>query len=126
MATVEPPVTVGQTVAPPPSRGSQISMGVLSMVFFIGSEVMLFGSLFTAYFFTRFNIADQWPPLNAEGQPFELPKVITAVNTAILVSSSFTMGADITLVSMMPSSIRAVLKAPSPPAPGETRPGVGA
>jgi cytochrome c oxidase subunit 3 len=61
------------------------------MVFFIGSEVMLFGSLFTAYFFVRFNISDQWPPLNAEGEPFELPKVITAVNTAILVSSSFTI-----------------------------------
>jgi cytochrome c oxidase subunit 3 len=91
MATAEPPVTAGQTVAPPPSRGSQISMGVLSMVFFIGSEVMLFGSLFTAYFFVRFNISDQWPPLNAEGEPFELPKVITAVNTAILVSSSFTI-----------------------------------
>jgi cytochrome c oxidase subunit 3 len=91
MATAEPPVTAAQTVAPPPSRGSQISMGVLSMVFFIGSEVMLFGSLFTAYFFVRFNISHQWPPLNADGEPFELPKTITAVNTAILVSSSFTI-----------------------------------
>ena len=91
MATAEPPVTAPQTVAPPPSRGSQISSGVLCMVFFIGSEVMLFGSLFTAYFFVRFNISDQWPPLNSEGEPFELPKVITAVNTAILVSSSFTV-----------------------------------
>ena len=91
MATTEPPVTVGQTVVPPPSRGSQISRGVLSMIFFIGSEVMLFGSFFTAYFFVRFNIADQWPPVNAEGQPFELPKLITGVNTAILVSSSFTI-----------------------------------
>ena len=91
MATVEPEVTVSQTVAPPPSRGSQMSMGVLSMVFFIGSEVMLFGSLFTAYFFVRFNVSDTWPPLNAQGEPFELPKVITGVNTAILVSSSFTV-----------------------------------
>ncbi len=91
MSTAEPAVTVGQTVAPPPSRGSQISAGVLSMVFFIGSEVMLFGSFFTAYFFVRFNIGDTWPPVNAEGEQFELPKVITAVNTAILVSSSFTI-----------------------------------
>ena len=36
------------------------------MVFFIGSEVMLFGSFFTAYFFVRFNIADQWPPAEPE------------------------------------------------------------
>ena len=51
---------------------------------------MLFASFFTAYFFVRFNVADQWPPLNDEGEPFELPVVITGVNTAILVSSSFT------------------------------------
>lgn len=61
------------------------------MMFFIGSEVMLFGSLFAAYFFVRFNVADQWPPLNDAGEPFELPKVITGVNTAILVFSSFTL-----------------------------------
>ena len=61
------------------------------MVFFIGSEVMLFGSFFTAYFFVRYNVADTWPPLNQDGEPFELPKVITAVNTAILVASSFTL-----------------------------------
>jgi len=80
------------TAPPPvPSRGSQISMGMLAMIFFIGSEVMLFGSLFTAYFFVRFNVSEQWPPLNAEGEPFELPVVITGVNTLILVSSSFTI-----------------------------------
>ena len=33
------------------------------MVFFIGSEVMLFASFFTtAYFFVRFNVADRWRP----------------------------------------------------------------
>ena len=47
------------------------------MVFFIGSEVMLFGAFFTAYFFIRYNVADTWPPLNQDGEPFELPKVIT-------------------------------------------------
>jgi cytochrome c oxidase subunit 3 len=76
---------------PPPSRGSQIRPGLLSMVFFIGSEVMLFASFFTAYFFVRFNIADSWPPLNDAGEPFELPVGITGLNTAILVSSSFTV-----------------------------------
>lgn len=92
MATAESAVHAGPSSAtPPPSRGGQLSMGLLSMVFFIGSEVMLFGSLFAAYFFVRFNVADQWPPLNAEGEPFELPKIITGVNTAILVFSSFTV-----------------------------------
>jgi cytochrome c oxidase subunit 3 len=52
---------------------------------------MLFGSLFAAYFFVRFNVADQWPTLNEAGEQFELPKVITGVNTAILVASSFTL-----------------------------------
>jgi cytochrome c oxidase subunit 3 len=91
VATADPHAGPPQSAAPPPSRGGQLSSGLLAMVFFIGSEVMLFGSLFTAYFFVRFNVADQWPPLNAEGEPFELPKVITGVNTAILVSSSFTV-----------------------------------
>jgi cytochrome c oxidase subunit III len=79
------------TLTPSVSRGSQLRMGMLAMIFFIGSEVMLFGSLFTAYFFVRFNVADQWPPLDSEGHPFHLPVEITAVNTAILVCSSFTI-----------------------------------
>ncbi|MGD9696466.1 MAG: heme-copper oxidase subunit III [Thermoleophilia bacterium] len=77
--------------SPQESRGSQINMVILSMYFFIGSEIMLFGSLFAAYFFVRFNVADQWPPLNQDGEPFELPKIITGVNTAVLVASSFTV-----------------------------------
>ena len=93
MATVEHGhgVESASQVTPPPSRGSQINPGILTMVFFIGSEVMLFGAFFTAYFFTRYNVADQWPPLNQDGEPFELPKLITGVNTAILVASSFTL-----------------------------------
>src|SRR5680860_303397 len=91
MATAEPTLSAPAQATPPVSPGSQISMGMLAMMFFIGSEVMLFGSLFAAYFFVRFNVADQWPPLNEAGDPFELPKVITGVNTAILVASSFTL-----------------------------------
>ena len=91
MATVDPTLTAPAQASPPPSRPNTISMGMLSMMFFIGSEVMLFGSLFAAYFFVRFNVADQWPPLNEAGEPFELPKLITGVNTAILVASSFTI-----------------------------------
>ena len=91
MATAEPTLSVPAQATPPVSRGSQISMGMLAMMLFIGSEVMLFGSLFAAYFFVRFNVADQWPTLNEAGEQFELPKVITGVNTAILVASSFTL-----------------------------------
>jgi cytochrome c oxidase subunit 3 len=91
VATAEPDITIAPQATPPPSRGSQIRPGLLSMVFFIGSEVMLFGSFFTAYFFVRFNVADAWPPLNDAGEPFELPVGITGLNTAILVSSSFTI-----------------------------------
>jgi cytochrome c oxidase subunit 3 len=91
MATADPHASSLTTATPPPSRGAQISMGQLAMVFFIGSEIMLFASLFTAYFFVRFNVAGEWPPLNASGEPFELPKGITGVNTAILVFSSFTL-----------------------------------
>src|SRR6266540_1619296 len=54
------------------------------MLLFIASEVMLFGSFFTAYFFIRVVNGYAWPP---EG--FELPKFVAGVNTAILITSSF-------------------------------------
>jgi cytochrome c oxidase subunit III len=57
----------------------------LGMVMFIGSEIMLFGSFFTAYFYARFS-APEWP-LGG----FEIPAQATALNTAILIVSSFTM-----------------------------------
>src|SRR5690606_6145541 len=56
------------------------------MLLFICSEVMLFGAFFTAYFFIRVVSGAEWP---AEGT--ELPVAVAGVNTAILVSSSFTM-----------------------------------
>ena len=48
---------------------------------------MLFGAFFASYFFLRV-VANEgpWPP-----EPFELPVAVAGVNTAILVSSSFTM-----------------------------------
>ena len=57
----------------------------LGMVMFIGSEIMLFGSFFTAYFYIRFSHTQY--PLGG----FEIPKASTGINTAILVASSFTM-----------------------------------
>jgi cytochrome c oxidase subunit III len=94
VATTEPtkPLEVDlASISPPAGRLGQMSQGMLSMLLFIGSEVMLFASLFAAYFFVRYNIADRWPPLDAQGEPFELPKLLTGVNTAILVASSFTI-----------------------------------
>ena len=69
---------------------SRMNIGTLGMTIFIGSEIMLFASFFTAYFIARSN-AVQWPPIFEGTESFELPKVITAVNTSILVFSSFTV-----------------------------------
>ena len=47
------------------------------MLLFIASEIMLFGSFFTAYFFVRV-VADapEWPPVG-----FHLPVFVAGVNT---------------------------------------------
>jgi cytochrome c oxidase subunit III len=71
---------------PEANRSSRVEPAVLGMLLFIASEVMLFGSFFTAYFFVRVNGEAQWPL-----EPFELPKFVAGVNTAILVTSSFTI-----------------------------------
>jgi cytochrome c oxidase subunit 3 len=72
---------------PEAHASSRIDRQTLGILLFIVSEVMLFGSFFAAYFFIRVvaNVGP-WPP---EG--FELPKAVAGINTAILVSSSFTI-----------------------------------
>jgi len=71
---------------PEANRSSRVEPQLLGMLLFIISEVMVFGAFFTAYFFIRVVAGDPWP---APGE--ELPKIIAGVNTAILLSSSFTM-----------------------------------
>ena len=72
---------------PPPAHvSSRVDARVLGMFLFIASEVMLFGSFFTAYFFVRVVNGEPWPL-----PPFHLPIFVAGVNTAILVTSSFTM-----------------------------------
>ena len=71
---------------PVANRSSRVSATTLGMLLFIASEVMLFGSFFTAYFFVRVVNGYPWPP---EG--FELPRFVAGVNTAILITSSFTV-----------------------------------
>lgn len=59
---------------------------MLGMGLFIFSEVMLFASFFTAYFFIRVVQGGDWMPA---GQ--ELPVGVAFANSAILLSSSLTM-----------------------------------
>ena len=71
---------------PPAHRSSRVEPQLLGMLLFIISEVMVFGAFFTAYFFIRVAQGNPWP---AHGT--KLPVEVAGVNTAILVSSSFTM-----------------------------------
>jgi cytochrome c oxidase subunit 3 len=71
---------------PPAHRSSRVDAQLLGMLLFIISEVMIFGAFFTAYFFIRIAQGDTWP---APGT--HLPVQVAGVNTAILVSSSFTV-----------------------------------
>jgi cytochrome c oxidase subunit 3 len=72
---------------PEAHASSRIDRQTLGILLFIVSEVMLFGSFFAAYFFIRVvaNVGP-WPP-----DGLTLPVSVAGVNTAILVSSSFTV-----------------------------------
>jgi cytochrome c oxidase subunit 3 len=72
---------------PEANQSSRIDRQTLGILLFIVSEVMLFGSFFAAYFFIRVvaNVGP-WPP-----DGLTLPVGVAGVNTAILVSSSFTV-----------------------------------
>ncbi len=71
---------------PEAHSSSRVEPQLLGMLLFIISEIMLFAAFFTAYFFIRVVNDLPWP---AEGT--ELPLDIAGVNTAILISSSFTI-----------------------------------
>src|SRR5918997_1177019 len=72
---------------PTANVSSRVDARLLGIYLFIASEVMLFGSFFTAYFFARVIVSPEtWPP-----EPFELPVYLALLNTIILVTSSFTM-----------------------------------
>jgi cytochrome c oxidase subunit 3 len=78
---------------PPIHYSSRIPPPLLGIFLFIGSEIMLFGSFFTVYFFDRVvNNPGQWPPIDvATGHAYERPWFVALINTLILVTSSFTM-----------------------------------
>ena len=71
---------------PEANRSSRVEPAFLGMLLFIISEIMIFGAFFTAYFFIRVVGGAEWP---AEGD--HLPKLIAGFNTAIRISSSFTI-----------------------------------
>ncbi|MGQ0534578.1 MAG: cytochrome c oxidase subunit 3 [Methanobacteriota archaeon] len=60
--------------------------GWYGVIFFLCTEVMLFGALFATWFNGRAN-ADVWPPRDVP----ELPIVFTGINTLILLASGATM-----------------------------------
>ena len=67
-------------------QSSRVDARTLGMFLFIASEIMLFGSFFTAYFFVRVAAGTPWPT-----PPYQLPVFVAGMNTIILVTSSFTM-----------------------------------
>ncbi len=72
---------------PEANQSSRIDRQTLGILLFIISEVMLFGAFFASYFFLRVVVnPTDWPP-----KPFELPVAVAGMNTAILISSSFTV-----------------------------------
>jgi len=72
---------------PEANQSSRIDRQTLGILLFIISEVMLFGAFFASYFFLRVVVnPTSWPP-----HPFELPVAVAGMNTAILISSSFTI-----------------------------------
>ncbi|MBA3299255.1 MAG: heme-copper oxidase subunit III [Thermoleophilaceae bacterium] len=81
------PGGAGEHHGPPEAnKSSRVDAPLLGMLLFIISEIMLFGAFFTAYFFVRVVGDAPWP---APGE--HLPVVVAGINTAILISSSFTM-----------------------------------
>jgi cytochrome c oxidase subunit III len=77
----------GEHHGPPAAHhSSRVDPQMLGMLLFIISEVMIFGAFFTAYFFIRVAQGDPWPSAGTH-----LPVEVAGVNTAILVSSSFTL-----------------------------------
>src|SRR5919107_3702741 len=87
-AASAPPVHDDHHHGPPEAnRSSRVEPQLLGMLLFIISEIMVFGAFFTAYFFIRVVAGDDWFPFKGH----ELPVAVAGMNTAILVSSSFTL-----------------------------------
>ena len=73
---------------PPAGYGAagHLDRVMMGLIVALASEIMLFGAFFTAFIYIRYTNYPVYPP-----EPFEMPVDSTGINTAILVSSSFTM-----------------------------------
>ncbi|MCH2615594.1 MAG: heme-copper oxidase subunit III [Opitutales bacterium] len=69
-----------------PEREPRISNSALGMVAFIGTELMCFAALISAFLIIS-SAAEAWPP---EGQP-RLPIYVTALNSLVLFASGWMM-----------------------------------
>src|SRR5207244_9889040 len=78
----KPPAMTAVTGVRDDRRASPLAVGV---VVWLASELMFFAGLFAAYFTLR-SAASTWPPVGVE-----LATGRTAIATAVLVASSFTM-----------------------------------
>jgi cytochrome c oxidase subunit 3 len=70
-------------------QSSRVDARTLGMFLFIASEIMLFGSFFTVYFFDRVanhGVNGEWPP-----NGFQRPWFVAGINTIILMTSSVSM-----------------------------------
>ena len=68
----------------PVRRNTRFGNGFLGVIFFLLSEVALFGSLIFAYLYLRRSLGT-WPPPGIE----RLEVVLPAINTVVLISSGF-------------------------------------
>ena len=85
------------------SQPARFTSGMWGAILFISSEVMFFGALFTSYFYLRGRVPE-WEPIfqrciaehcekpawNSQTEIFGVTLPIVAINTILLVSSSFT------------------------------------
>ena len=68
----------------PVRRNTRFGNGFLGVIFFLCSEVALFGALIFAYLYLRRSLGT-WPPPGIE----RLEVVLPAINTVVLISSGF-------------------------------------
>ncbi|HET7701342.1 MAG TPA: cytochrome c oxidase subunit 3 [Candidatus Limnocylindria bacterium] len=86
------------------AQPARFTSGMWAVILFVSSEAMFFGALFTAYFYLRGRV-HEWEPVlqrciadvcekphwNAQSELFGITLPLVAINTVLLVSSSFTM-----------------------------------
>ena len=83
MSAMSEPTVAAVSSAAPPRRQQIIPNGVLGMLIFIVTEIMLFAGMISAFMIVKTTATGPWPP---PGQP-RLPVEATLINTAALLAS---------------------------------------